>query len=441
MTDAHPSGLRVLAADLSQARPPRWAWKDRLPIAYLSLILGAEGVGKSTLAAWMIARLTHGDLPGDLRGEPINVAVVGDEDSFSHVWVPRLHAAGADLGRVKALDLPEGGFIELRADQERLATAVDLEQIGLAYFDSLIDHMGSTNDWHGKEVRQALQPLRWIAREQGIACVGSLHPNKRGSTFRELLSGSSAFNQVSRSSLLLAQHPEDEDRRVLCRGKGNLSASPPAVEFAIEECRFEVNGHTFSVPKAGRFITGDTDISELLDKAGERTMEHSKTAEAVEIIQALLPEDGGWHPAAPIYDACANEGIEKHTVQRAKKRLALDQRRASTFQAPSEWRRPTHTTSHATSDNAATCVVCVASTSPETPNNYTQHTHNTQHYENTSPQCVPSTADTKYERLTAKFNGHQCSCKTPLIDPTNEDPDELTRRCVHCGKTAARIVS
>ena len=34
----HPSGLRVLAADLSRARPPRWAWKHRIPIGYLSYL-------------------------------------------------------------------------------------------------------------------------------------------------------------------------------------------------------------------------------------------------------------------------------------------------------------------------------------------------------------------------------------------------------------------
>jgi len=384
----HPSGLRVQTADLANARPPRWAWKDRLPIGYLSLIIGAEGIGKSSLAAWTIARLTRGDLPGDLRHKPINVALVGDEDSFQHVWTPRLHAAGADLSRVKSLDRPEGGYIELKADRERLALAIDLEQIGFAFFDSLIDNLGAgVNDWHGREVREALQPLRLIARELDIPVTGSMHPNKRGATFRELVAGSSAFNAVSRSSLLLAQHPEDEDRRVLCRGKGNLSATPDAVEFVIAGEKFEANGHTFNVPKATGFVVGDTTIDELIDKSGERTVEHSKVAEASEIIEALLPKDGDWHAAADIYSACEAEHIEEHTVKRAKKRLGLEQRRASTFPAPSEWRWPLRTPL-GTSDNAVASVRSAPSSGAETPVDYTQHTHNTKDSENDSPECV-----------------------------------------------------
>ncbi|HEY4896452.1 MAG TPA: AAA family ATPase [Solirubrobacteraceae bacterium] len=386
-----PSGLRVQSADLTLARPPRWAWQDRLPIGYLSLILGVEGIGKSSLAAWIIARLTHGDLPGDLRHKAINVALVGDEDSFAHVWTPRLHAAGADLNRVKALDRPEGGYIELNADKDRLATAIDLEQIEFVFFDSLIDNLGaSVNDWHAKDVREALQPPRWIARELDITATGSLHPNKRGSTFRELVAGSSAFNAVSRSSLLLAQHPEDEHRRCLVRGKGNLSAAPPTVEFSIEGYRFDANGHQFNVPRAAGFEVGEITVDELVDTSGAKSTEHSKVAEAAEIIEALLPKDGAWHPAADIYQACETEDIEKRTVQRAMKRLALEHRRASTFQAPSEWRWPTDATPHTSCNSAVASVASVATKAPTTPNNYTHDTHDTNDSDNAGRECVAS---------------------------------------------------
>lgn len=61
--DAGSAGsLRVRGADLSRARPIRWAWERRLPLGYLALLLGAEGVGKGTVAAWLIARLTRGEL-------------------------------------------------------------------------------------------------------------------------------------------------------------------------------------------------------------------------------------------------------------------------------------------------------------------------------------------------------------------------------------------
>jgi hypothetical protein len=89
--------LVVSRADLSKSKPPKFAWKWRIVLANLNLLIGTEGVGKGTLVAWMIAKWTCGELPGDLHGTPINVGVICDEDSWDDVWTPRLKAAGADL--------------------------------------------------------------------------------------------------------------------------------------------------------------------------------------------------------------------------------------------------------------------------------------------------------------------------------------------------------
>jgi hypothetical protein len=225
--------LRVRSADLSRARPPRWAWQDLIVLGYLNLLIGNEGVGKGALITKLIALLTRGELPGDLRGQQVGVGVLGDEDSFDGVWAPRLHAAGADLNLVVQIDRPDGGFVNVREDRAKLTQTVKQHGLQVLFFDQLLDNLGAgTDDWRQKPVRDAPQPLRALARELDIAVVGNLHPNKRATTFRELIAGTVAFNSVSRSGLLLAQHPEDEDVRVLVRGKGNLSQIPPAMEFS-----------------------------------------------------------------------------------------------------------------------------------------------------------------------------------------------------------------
>jgi hypothetical protein len=326
-------------ADLSRSAPPTWAWQHRIVLGYLNLLLGNEGVGKGVLVAWLIARLTHGDLPGDLRRMPVVVGVLGDEDSFDDVWTPRLHAAGADLSRVRQLERPDGGFVDIREDRGKLQEAVDLEQIRVLYFDQLLDNLGvGVDDWRNKAVRDALKPLRSVARELDVAALGCLHPNKRGATFRQLVSGAPAFNASSRSSLLVAEHPEDERRRVIVRGKGNLSTVPPALEFEIVSHCFEANGYEFNVPVARSFKQGDITVDQLLTSSD--SAEHSKVAAAAEIIAALLPRDGEWHLAKPIVEACRGEDIGEHTVQRARTRLRLEHRRAKAFPAPSEWRWP-----------------------------------------------------------------------------------------------------
>jgi hypothetical protein len=317
--------LTVRDADLARSQPPRWLWLHRVVLGYLNLLLGNEGIGKSTLVAWVIGQVTRGELPGDLRGRPMGVGVLGDEDSFDDVWTPRLHAAGADLTRVVQIERPDGGFVNIREDRERLAAVVREHELGLLFFDQLLDNLGvGVDDWRQKAVRDALQPLRSLARELDIAVLGCLHPNKRADTFRQLVAGAPAFNSVSRSSLLLAEHPDDESLRVLVRGKGNLSQAPEAIEFQIAEHRFSANGHDFKVPLAQSFQAGDLTVDDLVGP-DTTVHEHSKIADACEIIEALLPNDGGWHPAKPLIDACAENGVDQRTAQRGKVRLEIEQ--------------------------------------------------------------------------------------------------------------------
>jgi hypothetical protein len=385
---AHSSGLIVRHAELARAQPPRWAWQARIVLGYLNLLVGNEGIGKGATFSWLAARLTHGELPGDYRGKPTGVGIIGDEDGFDQVWTPRLHAAGADLARVVQIERPDSGFVNLKEDREKLAAVVRDEGLGFLYLDALLDNLGvGVDDWRNKQVRDALQPARALARELDIAVLGCLHPNKHAESFRQLVSGASAFNAVSRSSLLLAEHPEDETRRVLVRGKGNLSATPEAIEFTLAGHVFNANGHVFDVPIARDFTPGTLVLADLI--GDERAVrEHSKVRSAAEIIEALLPKDGDWHPAKPIFEACAGEEIDERTAQRAKQRLRLDHHRASTFQAATEWRWPTTHDTHPSYLNGVGTVGSVGSA--ETPRVTTHDTHDTHDVKSICRECVGS---------------------------------------------------
>lgn len=382
--------LVVRGADLSRSQPPRWAWEGRIVRGYLNLLIGNEGIGKSTMVTWVAARLTRGELPGSYHRRPVTVAIIGDEDGFDDVWTPRLHAAGADLDRVVQVERPDGGFVNLREDRDHLVDVAREHEIGLVYFDQLLDNLGvGTDDWKQKAVRDALQPLRAVARELDLAALGCLHPNKRASSFRELIAGSSAFNSVSRSSLLLAEHPEEKDRRVLVRGKGNLSAKPVAVELSVRGHKFEANGHTFSVPVAVDFSDSELQVDDLIGDEPKRA-EHSQTADACEIIEALLPRDGDWHPAKPIFEACAEENIGERTVKRAKERLDVEHRRTTTFPAAVEWRWLTQDTVR-TRDQAVPSVPSVPTANGHDPSRCSsEDTQDSQDSPDTRPQCDPT---------------------------------------------------
>jgi hypothetical protein len=224
-----------------------------------------------------------------------------------------------------------------------------------------------------------------------------------------LIAGAPAFNSVSRSSLLLAQHPEHEDVRVLVRGKGNLSQTPTAVEFRIGEHRFEANGHEFKVPLAQNFQVGDLTVDDLLDTS-IKADEHSKVADVCEIIEALLPRDREWHPAKPIYEACAQDDIDERTVKRGKARLHVEHRRTKTFPAVTEWRWPI------TEQTARTAVGPRALAVPTVPTVPTGNSRkplrgtseDTQDGEDTQtigPHCGPTVAELSDDDLLAIFPG------------------------------------
>jgi hypothetical protein len=83
-----------------KAEATRWLWDGRIPLGTVTLRVGREKLGKSTLCVELAARLSRGELEGDLAGTPIDSLLVSYEDSSSRTIKPQLMAAGADLGRV-----------------------------------------------------------------------------------------------------------------------------------------------------------------------------------------------------------------------------------------------------------------------------------------------------------------------------------------------------
>jgi putative DNA primase/helicase len=329
-------------ADLSKSRPPRWAWKRRVVMGSLNLLIGEEGIGKGTLIAHTIARWTTGQLAGDLCRKRVHVGILGDEDSWNDVWTPRLHAAGADLSRIHLIERRDGGYVDMRRDRRALTHQIERHHIRVLFLDQLLDNLGTgVDDWRQKAVREALQPFRSLASELDIALLGALHPNKRADTFRRLVAGSGAFNAVSRSSLLLAVHPDDDTRRVLVRGKGNLSAAPDTLTFAIKSYTFTANGESFSVPRACAWKHSDLTVQDLVT-ATERPQlaAQSKQGDARALIGQLLPKDGEWHTAKDVIASCLESGLDEKTVKRAKTTLGIEHRRANTFPTAFEWRWP-----------------------------------------------------------------------------------------------------
>jgi hypothetical protein len=336
----HDSGIVSRTARLDRARPFRWAWDQRILIGYLNLLFGEEGIGKGNLVAWILARITRGELRGSLFGDPSKVAIAGDEDSFDHVWVPRLHVAGANLKLVEYIESGPTGTLDVRADAEALGEFVRDRAVRVVYFDQLLDNLGYVDSWKDKDVRDALAPLRRVVQETNIAALAALHPNKRGGDFRNRVSGTTAFNAMSRSSLYVAPHPFTPERRVAVRPKGNYAAEPPGFEFAIEPVTLEIP----PTGKRKRTITIDTSriVGEaesgvrwvdVLNASADRRRADSKAGLARRLLTELFA-DGQARRADEVQAELQKQGLADRTISDAANEVGLRERQVG---FPAAW--------------------------------------------------------------------------------------------------------
>jgi len=101
------SGARMVATKADQITPskPVWIWEPWLVEGALHLLVGRQGGGKSTFAAWLTGQVTTGrPFPDDPMGrEPLNVATLSLEESADRL-VARMHATGADVSRSTSSD-------------------------------------------------------------------------------------------------------------------------------------------------------------------------------------------------------------------------------------------------------------------------------------------------------------------------------------------------
>src|SRR5262245_44159522 len=98
-------------------------------------------------------------------------------------------------------------------------------------------YLGSqTNSWRDQDVRRALAPLAKVAERAGAAIVVIRHLNKGGNSSSPLYRGGGSIGIIgaARSALLVGEDPDDPDRRILARNKGNLSAPVPSLTYRLE---------------------------------------------------------------------------------------------------------------------------------------------------------------------------------------------------------------
>jgi hypothetical protein len=191
---APPIGLQAVTLDQVQPKKVAWLWQDRIPLGKITMLDGDPDVGKSTLLLDIAARTTRGlSMPDGTPGIPAaDVGLLAAEDEDDDTTVPRLIAAGADRSRVHLLNAIKEQLAATGPASERLLllpndlpvieAKISQHGIKLLIIDPLFAFLeGRIDSYQDQHIRQALYPLRMLARRTGCAIILIRHLNKSGS--------------------------------------------------------------------------------------------------------------------------------------------------------------------------------------------------------------------------------------------------------------------
>jgi RecA-family ATPase len=316
--DVSPTGIL-----LSEVIPERvrWLWDGRIALGKLNLVDGDPGTGKSAATTDLAARVSVGKPWPDGAGcEAGGVVILSAEDGLADTIRPRFDAAGGDPSMAVAVSTvpdAEGNERQIAIPDDLHVIEAAIERVGgvLVIVDPLMAFLpGEVNSHRDQDVRRALAPLARLAERTGAAVVVVRHLNKgTGGNTLYWGGGSIGILGAAQSGLLIAKHPEDDNRRVLASIKSNLAAPAPSLVFGLES----TESRAVVVEWKGE---SDLDASALL--AAPTDHEERSTAQAAQDFLRDMLFDGP--RAVKDIRAQANEaGLSWRTVERAKATLGV----------------------------------------------------------------------------------------------------------------------
>ena len=315
--------LRCFAGILAKAL--RWVWRLRFPAGKVCLLVGDPDEGKSLITIDMTARITTGGpFPDGAPCERGSVIILSAEDDPEDTIRPRLDAAGADVSRVHLLsavrivqkDGAEGerGF-SLESDIEALEDAIKQHpDTRMIVIDPISAYLGGTDSHNNAAVRGLLSPLSDLAARTGVLILGVTHLRKTGGQAIHRSIESIAFTAAGRATWGVAKDPEDTNKRVMVRIKGNLGRDPGGLSYRIEETP---SGIPRIAWEPGAVNLRADDVLGGLDSREERSERH----EAAEWLREFLAD--GPQPAREVQKHAADAGFSWITIRRAKATLSV----------------------------------------------------------------------------------------------------------------------
>jgi len=311
----------TLARDIVPTRP-EWRWRPWLVRGAVHLLVGRQGSGKTTYAAWLLAQLTTGtSVLGASVDGPLRVAILSLEEPADRI-VARLLVNGADIDLVEILgevsDLDDDGAPYRRPwrlpsdcsllEERILASGLDVVVVdGLGY--------AVNGDSHNYGViGSALSGLAGVAERTGVSLIGITHPPKGTSSPVTAAIGSTAWTAIPRIVWVLGTDPEDESRRAVRVAKSAFEAPESGIAFSI------TNDELYETGLVTNITTTDVSAEDLTTAAATQE-ERGERAEARQFLSEILAD--GPVESGEVAAAARAAGISERTLKRARGDLGV----------------------------------------------------------------------------------------------------------------------
>ena len=309
----------------------RWLWPARIPLGKLTLFAGDPDEGKTVTSLDVAARVTTGgEWPDGGRAEIGSVIIMSAEDDPGDTLVPRLMAAGADLGRVHFLE----AALVVTADGKETKHTISLADVAaienalsqagdakLVIVDPISAYLSDSDSHKNAEVRALLSPLAELAARRGVAILAITHLSKGGGKALYRAIGSIGFVGAARAAWLFAKDAENPARRLMLRLKNNLAPDRGGLAYTLAgEVISLKNGEQAQTVKVnwepGAVNMKADDVLEV-----ESARERGERQEVAEWLTEALAK--GPRGAVEVTREARAVGFSEMTLRRARRRLGV----------------------------------------------------------------------------------------------------------------------
>jgi hypothetical protein len=239
------------AKDVTAENVP-YLWPDMLTRGEMALLAGPPGIGKTTIAIELGARMTTGSLwPDDKSRAPVGqVIILSAEDSWKTTLKPRFVAAGADINKVAFL---KAQYTVKQADgllKVNYTSFTDLDwwdwtldrapELLMLIVDPVVSYLGrGVNDQRNSDLRAVFERfIEKIVRPRKFALYAITHFSKKVdlSNPLEKITGSGAYAAVPRHVHFVHPSHQQKDASIFMQIKGSTAPSDlPWLHYRIDK--------------------------------------------------------------------------------------------------------------------------------------------------------------------------------------------------------------